>query len=347
MSVFLKPGQVKIKDENGDYNGINVVALESTEEYLTEIETKGTQIKAQIEAKGAATKASIPEDYTALSEEVSELNERLDNEGLSEDAKVALLNCFAHVAWIDEHGQDYYDALEDALYPETGLVRIEAVFNQGANLFYEDTPLNDLKAYLTVTGYYNDGSSMVITDYTLSGTLEDGTSTITVMKDTKTTTFDVVVTGYPVLPVYVGKGIDWDTTAQILDQANRCISEKVPFVNEIPITVQWIDKPSPYQYALKNIKTNDIVDGYGVSYDPDEKDRPSGSPQGWIRTDRQNTAYKLIDEQDTLVNYADSSGYCRIVFAPAPSISADLPDVLPSGYIVITGTKYKIQCVTE
>ena len=77
MSVFLKPGQVKIKDENGDYNGINVVALESAEEYLTEIETKGTQIKAQIEAKGAATKASIPEDYTALSDEVSELNERL------------------------------------------------------------------------------------------------------------------------------------------------------------------------------------------------------------------------------------------------------------------------------
>lgn len=78
MSVYLKPGQLKIKDENGDYNGINVVALESTEEYLTEIETKGTQIKAQIEAKGAATKASIPEDYTALSEEVSELNERLE-----------------------------------------------------------------------------------------------------------------------------------------------------------------------------------------------------------------------------------------------------------------------------
>lgn len=38
--------------------------------------------------------------------------------GLSEDAKVALLACFEHVAWVDEHGQDYYDALESALYPE-------------------------------------------------------------------------------------------------------------------------------------------------------------------------------------------------------------------------------------
>ena len=34
-----------------------------------------------------------------------------------EEAKTALLACFAHVAWTDEHGQDYYDALESALYP--------------------------------------------------------------------------------------------------------------------------------------------------------------------------------------------------------------------------------------
>lgn len=36
--------------------------------------------------------------------------------GLSSEAKGALLNCFAHVAWVDEHGQDYYDALYQALY---------------------------------------------------------------------------------------------------------------------------------------------------------------------------------------------------------------------------------------
>ena len=37
--------------------------------------------------------------------------------GLSDTAKAALLTCFEHVAWIDEHGQTYYNALEDALYP--------------------------------------------------------------------------------------------------------------------------------------------------------------------------------------------------------------------------------------
>ena len=39
-------------------------------------------------------------------------------EALSSEAKVALLNCFTHVAWTDEHGQGYYDALCEALYGE-------------------------------------------------------------------------------------------------------------------------------------------------------------------------------------------------------------------------------------
>ena len=37
--------------------------------------------------------------------------------GLTESIKTALLACFEKVAWIDEDGQDYYDALYNALYP--------------------------------------------------------------------------------------------------------------------------------------------------------------------------------------------------------------------------------------
>ena len=39
--------------------------------------------------------------------------------GMSDAAKEALLNCFEHVAWIDGHGQNYYDELYEALYGET------------------------------------------------------------------------------------------------------------------------------------------------------------------------------------------------------------------------------------
>ena len=133
----------------------------------------------------------------------------LQSAGLSEDAKIALLACFEHVAWTDEHGQDYYDALYDALYPTTGLVSISAVFTQGGAVIYPTTPLNDLKAYLVVTGHYNDGTSKTITDYALSGTLEVGTSTVTVSKEGKTTTFNVTVSQ----PYW---DYEWDASSEIL-----------------------------------------------------------------------------------------------------------------------------------
>lgn len=114
--------------------------------------------------------------------------------GLSGEAKGALLNCFAHVAWIDEHGKDYYDALEAALYPPADLVSISAVFNQGQTVIYDTDSLDDLKPMLTVTAHYSDSTTTVVTNYTLSGTLSVGTSTITVFYGGKTTTFNVTVT---------------------------------------------------------------------------------------------------------------------------------------------------------
>lgn len=133
--------------------------------------------------------------------ELSGVKEDLNNiePGLSEDAKIALLNCFQHVAWIDEHGQDYYDALEDALYA-TGktLISITAIFDQGQNVIYTDDSLDTLKQYLTIIATYDDSSTSAVTAYTLSGTLTVGTNTIIVSYGGKTTTFYVnVVKGVP------------------------------------------------------------------------------------------------------------------------------------------------------
>ena len=196
--------------------------------------------------------------------------------GMSDDIKQALLNCFAHVAWIDDQGQAYYDALCDALYPpipataitlnkstlkmttlnstetlvatvtpadttdsvvwtssdptvasvdQTGTVTavaygsatitakagsvtatcscavvslssISAVFTQGTHTVYSDDTLDSLKPYLVVTATYSDSSTAVVpdSDYTLSGTLTVGTSTITVTYGEETDTFTVTVT---------------------------------------------------------------------------------------------------------------------------------------------------------
>lgn len=55
-------------------------------------------------------------DLDAVEETISNLD------GISEDVKQALLNCFAHVAWDEGDGKPYYNALHDALYANDGLL---------------------------------------------------------------------------------------------------------------------------------------------------------------------------------------------------------------------------------
>ena len=83
------------------------------------------------------------------------------------------------------------------------VVGIDAVYTQGNTEVYETTSLNELKANLVVTATYTGGSTAIIndTDYALSGTLEQGISSITVTYENQTDTFDVIVSGAPPLPV--------------------------------------------------------------------------------------------------------------------------------------------------
>jgi hypothetical protein len=149
----------------------------------------GTAVDATLTESGQAADAKV------VGDEIAEIKEDLSTKtGLSEEAKQALLACFAKVAWVDEHGQDYYDALDDALYPPVDLVRITAVYTQSGTVYDTDT-LDSLKSDLVVTAHYSDSTSSIITGYALSGTLTEGTSTITVSYGGKTTTFDVTVTG--------------------------------------------------------------------------------------------------------------------------------------------------------
>ena len=114
--------------------------------------------------------------------------------GLTEEAKQALLACFAKAVWVDADGQNYYDALEAALYPPVDLASISATFAQGSHVVYNTDTLDSLKPYLTVRAIYSDQTTQTVTNYTLSGTLTVGTSRITVSYGGKTTTFTVTVT---------------------------------------------------------------------------------------------------------------------------------------------------------
>ena len=189
------------------------------------IEAAGATQVAAVEAAGQAVLESIPADYSALSQEVSDLNGAINvlepaatsadvgkfpkvktvsngkvseyefgtaSAGLTSDIKSALLACFAHVAWADDDGQDYYDALDEALNPPQSLESISAVYTQSGDVYANDS-LDSLKSDLVVTAHYDDSSSAIVTTYTLSGTLTVGTSTITVSYGGKTDTFTVTV----------------------------------------------------------------------------------------------------------------------------------------------------------
>jgi len=150
---------------------------------------------------------SIPADYTELTEEVDELNERIDDiePGLSDDAKIALLNCFRHVAWIDEHGQDYYDALEEALYANT-YPKIVAQLNQTSEIFDTDD-LNEIRKYLIVKYFETkESAGETVTTYTLSGSLTIGTSSIVVNYNGLSTIVPVIVTAYYYIPEFAYGG---------------------------------------------------------------------------------------------------------------------------------------------
>lgn len=114
---------------------------------------------------------------------------------ISNDLKQALLQLASKVAYIDEDGQTYYDDLYDALYPHE-LMSISATFNQGSNIIYDIDPLTVLNQYLTVVANYSNGTTETISssNYTLSGNLSEGVSTITVYYEGFTDTFNVNVT---------------------------------------------------------------------------------------------------------------------------------------------------------
>lgn len=143
--------------------------------------------------------------------------------GLSDEAKQALLACFEKVAWIDDNGQDYYAALETALYPPVGLLSISCVYTQSGTV-YDTFSLDSLRSDLVVTAHYDDSSTGTITTYTLSGTLTVGTSTITVSYGGKTTTFTVVVTSGSVslAPKYYHVGSDGYPSLSAGDTVMNC-----------------------------------------------------------------------------------------------------------------------------
>ena len=102
-----------------------------------------------------------------------------------------------------------------------------------------NTSLNSLKNNLVVTGTYSDNSTATITDYTLSGTLTEGTSTVTVSYNGKTTTFTVTVSAPEEIQLLVEQGGINYATGLEEDSNVKCRSDFIPVSGSTTTINTW------------------------------------------------------------------------------------------------------------
>ncbi len=162
---------------------------------------------------------------------------------LSREAKEAILECFKHVAWKDTNGPDCYARLEAALNA-VKITYITAVYTQSGTVYDTDS-LDSLKSDLMVTAYYDDGTSADVTSASvLSGTLAEGTSTITATYQEKTATFNVAVT-HAVLPQGYTKYDYMSFTGVDSTKYNRSIlmpTKTYANLNNISVEFEYVSK---------------------------------------------------------------------------------------------------------
>lgn len=172
-------------------NGTTVIMAENLNAIQDEIIANGNAIGTQAtQIAGKASTSDLTVETTAreaadttLTGEVNNLKSSIGQlASLKTTAKTNL------VAAINE--------LFDALFPEVVLLSISADFQQGSTVISTTDTLDALKPMLTVTASWDDGNTSVVqsTDYTLSGSLTAGVSTITASYRDKTATFTVNVT---------------------------------------------------------------------------------------------------------------------------------------------------------
>ena len=152
---------------------------------------------------------------------------------------------------------------------------ISVVYTQGSTVVTPSTSLDSLKNNLVVTAMYSNGSTQTITDYSLSGSLSLGISTITVSYNGKTSTFNVNVSGEIITPstppspstlyeVDIYGGNSWENNNFIfkkgynyeLTPISDCSFNSLTEVTNIDATSQDANPSLRGHYKVKSFKNN-------------------------------------------------------------------------------------------
>lgn len=108
------------------------------------------------------------------------------------------------------------------------LTGITATYTQSGPVYDTET-LDKLKTNLVVVARYDDGTSAEITGYSLSGTLTEGNSTITVAYSGFVDTFTVIVSAYSTDPIISAYGKSIGTNGNPRNTAGMCYTETYTF----------------------------------------------------------------------------------------------------------------------
>ena len=188
-------GQVLTKTANGSaWSDAGTPTQEQVAEAVSDWADENITVETGVVIDNSLSVSGAAADSAKVGQELSDLKSQIaQSTGMSAEFKQALETLLAKVAYIDEDGQTYLDALHTAMYPPANLSSISAVYTQSGTV-YDTASLDDLKSDLVVTAHYDNGTSEIVSAYTLSGVLAEGSQTITVAYGGKNATFTVEVT---------------------------------------------------------------------------------------------------------------------------------------------------------
>lgn len=265
--------------------------------------------------------------------------------GLSDDVKEALLDCFAHVAWINDQGQTYYDALEDALYPPVPVssVTIDPATFQlssiGATQQLTAT-VAPSSAQATVTWSSSDTSVATVSESGLVTSVAVGTATITATADGVTGTAACTValpTLSSISAAYTQSGTVYNTDS--LDDLKSDLVVTATYSDSSTVTVSSTD------YTLSGtltVGTSTITVSYGGKTDTftvtvtSERDWEDGVPYS-------ASAYQPVVENVYWNNGVETSynGWNRTAFVNCYQASSITFDRL-TGYSGLPDGNYSV-----
>ena len=180
--------------------------------------------------------------------------------GLTDNIKTALLQLAQKVAYIDEHGQDYYDDLYDALYEVTGLTLDVTSISLGTIGATSQITATTVPSGATVTWTSSDTSVATVVNGLVTA-VGYGSATITASAGNLTAQCSVVIaqaTVTSISAVYTPSATIYETNIPALDTLKT----------DLVVTAQWSDGTTSTvtDYALSgtlSAGSNTIAVSYG------------------------------------------------------------------------------------